>query len=356
MKRIDKLTIEEMFCGKEPVWNCPEELSLSRALSWYANQQGPKESKKYTIDYVKQYKYSQEIIDKITDAKEYLFLNLGFICRIVMRGANIDKTDIINKKINYILSYEDEVEKKPYERAINVREKIIEQGTVYINEIEDFIECFITGKPIPEFNCYAWLTTNEIKPVYVKQIIDYYTPMLVEMKLVHYKADISLIDGYSTWTKKTIKACYLFLQNLIDTCNGYLDNKKITKKKKTDSSIKKQLKIKYKKEDIDYKIVSVDPHAIFSAKQLWVFNVKYKTLGIYIAADESGFSIKGTTIEGFNVESSIQKVLKKPLDILPKVLGAKKTELKNLMKTITTKESLLTGRINSDVVLLRVLK
>lgn len=351
---VKKINLDELFWGKEPVWNQPEELPLSRALSWYSNQFGPKESKKYTMDYVRKYKYPKDIIEKLDNSKDYLFLNLGFVCRIIMRGANINKEDYINDKITDIINYEEP--ERFAERRHTVQERIVDLGTEYINEIEEYIECFISKKPVSTFNCYEWLVSRKIKQVYVKQIIDFYTPMFNELYVVYNKSDIQVIEYYSSWSKKSIKECYLFLKDVLDTCNNYIDNKKVSKPKKQLNKDKLLLTLKYKKEDIEYKITSIDPKNIIGSTQLWVFNTKYKTLGRYIALNESGLSIKGTTLLDYDENVSIQKVLKKPLDVLPKVITGKKMQLKDILSTQKTKESLLNGRINADIILLRFIK
>ena len=89
---------------------------------------------------------------------------------------------------------------------------------------------------------------------------------------------------------------------------------------------------------------------------LWVFNTKTRKLGIYAAVDAGGLSVKGTTITNFNESTSIQKTIRKPNDVLPKVLSGGKIVLKKLLSEINATEQTLTGRINTDIILLRVIK
>lgn len=348
--------LKEYFNGKEPEWNTPKEISIYRALSWYSNQYGAKESKKYTLDYVIKNNYSKEIISKLESSRDYLFKNLGFVCRVITRGANLDKS-WIDLKINEILSYEpkDEEETIPTK---TVQDRVFEQATHYINEIEEHIDYIIKTKKIPAFNCYEWLSANQIKPVYTKQIIDHYTSLSLELDSTINKKDDQFVESYSHWTKKALKEYSGFVNHVISSCEEYSGNIKIKKprKKKTISFDKKVMNLKYKKEDLDNKIVSINPVEIFAAKNLWVFNVKNKTLGFYVAKDETGLSVKGSTIEGFDEVLSIQKTVRKPLEILPTVIKGKKGDLKNILKNLMTKETLLSGRINSDTVLLKTIK
>ncbi len=80
-----------------------------------------------------------------------------------------------------------------------------------------------------------------------------------------------------------------------------------------------------------------------------------RKLGVYHADDAGGFSVKGTCVTNYTESKSISKTVRKPGEMLPEVLKAGKIALRNVLTGIATKESLLTGRLNKDVVLLRVL-
>lgn len=353
------INLETLFFGEEPSWNDPKkEINLNRALSWYANKLGSKESKAYTLDYVKQNKYPKSTIEQLSKSKDWLFCNLGFVCRMISRGANLDKKEWIDFRINEIISKNthEEVEKK---ESPTIQDSIFDQTTKYINDLEELVDGIIKTRKLPIFNCYDWLKSNDIKPLYTKHIINHYANLKLELELTINKKDDQLVESYSSWTKKALKDYYTFISSIISSCEDYANNTKITRKrtkKKPVSLEKKVSKVIYKKEDADYKIVSINPTEILSASQLWVFNTKTKKLGIYYSKDESGLSIKGTTLENFDETLSTQKTLRKPLDIIGKIPKGKKTELKKMFKDITSKDSILNGRLNVDTILLRAIK
>jgi hypothetical protein len=115
-------------------------------------------------------------------------------------------------------------------------------------------------------------------------------------------------------------------------------------------------KLQFKKEDNGFKIVSINPTDIVGASQLWVFNTKTRKLGAYNSSDAIGLSIKGTSITNFDEKTSIQKTVRKPEVVLPQCLKGGKIILRKLLPEINAVEQELTGRINSDIVLLRVIK
>jgi hypothetical protein len=362
MSRITN--IDQKYIGSEPDWSKPN-TTLINALSWYSNQCGPKESKKYTLDYIKKNKFDKDVIESISNVDEWRFKNLGFCCRILMNGGTLDDAQInwVKTRINELADVKETVVKssefdKPKE-TVTIQDRIYIQCNTFISDLEDFIDEFVKTKIKSDFKPYDWLLKNEIKAVHAKQIIDHFKPLQEELQLVISKKDSDLVEGYSNFKKVEIKNYLDLVESILDDCSKIIDNKKITKKprkKKAVSLDKKVAKVQYKKEDTDFKLVSMNPVDIIGSKQLIVFNTKTKKLGIYISKDDSGFSIKGTTLENFDDLLSVSKTLRKPLEILPVISKAKKTELKKIMNGINSKDSPLNGRINSDTILIKVIK
>jgi hypothetical protein len=360
------INIESLFIGDEPEWGNPKtEIPVTRALSWYANQKDWKDSKKYTIDFAKTNKFSKQIIEKLTSSSEDLYKNLGFVCRMVTRGAPLDRQEWIKSRIDEIINYDSAnaivSNLTPTKVAIStksIQDRMFDQASIYIAEIEGHVDDYIKNRK-STFKCYDWLIANSIKPIYLAQIKEHYAPWVTEITLANTKQDEDLVESYSHWTKKELTAFLQFINDIINDCDKYGSNTKTVKKvtkKKVVTADKKVAKLQYKKEDTESKLASVNPTDISAASQLWIYNVKYKKLGVYYAKDEAGFGIKGTTLENFDEVLSISKTLRKPLEILPIVTKGKKTDLKKLMKEIKTKEDKLTGRINSDTILVKVIK
>jgi len=93
-----------------------------------------------------------------------------------------------------------------------------------------------------------------------------------------------------------------------------------------------------------------------------VFNTKTRKLGKYVAENvdptgqraDSGLSVKGTTIVGFDAHKSLQKTLRKPAEQLKEFKKAGKVALRKFLEDIPTTETLLNGRLNDTTVLLKV--
>lgn len=165
------------------------------------------------------------------------------------------------------------------------------------------------------------------------------------------------LPGYETTPKAKLKKWREFNQTMIDDCVRYTQNKKVVKaprKKKVVTSDRLVAKLKFSPGFAPLKLVSVTPQTIVGAKQLWVYNTKYRKLTVYNASSEMGLSVKGSAITGFDTTTSETRMLRKPDFAIKGLLEAGKITLRSFMSGLTSKGSIPNGRINTDTVLLRV--
>ena len=175
-----------------------------------------------------------------------------------------------------------------------------------------------------------------------------------------------LKEGYSHRSKKEMATWLKALEKIMSACDMVIESAKATRrprKAKVYSAEKLVQKLKFKKSDDKYSIVSVNPADIIYASELWVFNCKTRKLGKYIAKDPdpqkmqrpgSGLQVKGTTITGFHEDESIQKTLRKPEEQLKEFKNSGKVALRKFMDDIKTTDTKLNGRINAETILLKV--
>ena len=124
--------------------------------------------------------------------------------------------------------------------------------------------------------------------------------------------------------------------------------------KKTVPAEKVVGKMKYLKTNEPLKLVSINPADILGAKELWVFNIKTRKLGRYVASEFSDLGVKGTTITGFDEFKSIQKTVRKPEEKLKEFKTAGKVALRKFLDDINATDTKMNGRINEDTLLLKV--
>ena len=171
-------------------------------------------------------------------------------------------------------------------------------------------------------------------------------------------SDDQVTEAYRHLSKRQVKACTEFLNTLIAEAGKYANFKKANRKpraKKQKPAGEQVAKMKYLKSFPDLKLESVVAAQIIGAQQLWVYNVKNKKLGVYNAVGASGFSVKGTSLQGYDPDTSVQRTLRKPAEVIPAMMKAGKIALRRILSDLSTTETALNGRFNDDILLLRVL-
>jgi hypothetical protein len=181
---------------------------------------------------------------------------------------------------------------------------------------------------------------------------------LLDYEDAYHKRCEQAVEGYLHISRpelnRRIKECQAMLADLDRIKAAQKATRKIKIPKV--ASIDKQIsKLKFKKEDSEYKIVSINPAQIVGKFKLFVFNTKYKQLTYYKTDDPKGFIISGSTIKNLNKEISKKITLRKPLDFLPIVLKKTPLQIEKEMDNLTTKTSEANGRINNETILLRAI-
>jgi hypothetical protein len=92
---------------------------------------------------------------------------------------------------------------------------------------------------------------------------------------------------------------------------------------------------------------------LIGATEIWVYNIKTRKLGKYVADDHATIQVKGTTLLHYNEKTSIQKTLRKPADTLKEFKKAGKVQLRKFMDNIKTTDIKLNGRLNADTIILK---
>ena len=200
---------------------------------------------------------------------------------------------------------------------------------------------------------YHGLTNTAIS--YVKPMIEGW---LLDYEDAYYKRCDQAVEGYSHLKRSAlnhrIKVCQAMLADLerIRSATKASRNVKVKRPKSVDKQV---AKVQYKKEDNEFKIVSINPIQIPTKTRLYAFNTNNKNVIEYVTESVNGFEISGSTIKNFSKGLSRAICLRKPLDFLPIVLQKTPKQIDAAWQTLKTKTRVPNGRINKDTILLRVL-
>ena len=239
----------------------------------------------------------------------------------------------------------------PQEKLVNkinntIMQELLELEDKWIDGDEATINIYDRFK-------YHGLTNTAIS--HVKPMIEGW---LLDYEDAYHKRCDQAVEGYSHLKRSTlnqrIKICTSMLEDLerIRSATKASRNVKIKRPKSVDKQV---AKVQYKKEDNDFKIVSINPIQIPTKTRLYAFNTKSKMVIEYVTESPNGFEISGSTIKNISTGLSRTVCLRKPLDFLPIVLQKTPKQINDAWETLKTKTKVPNGRINKDTILLRVL-
>ena len=279
-----------------------------------------------------------------------------------------------------------EVEKEKAKKYVpTIQERIRDQSIDMVEDIDEWLEGWVTDPKNFDpkgFDFKKHFAKLQPSQAHARKMKGFYEDVLSDFddlermptagqlkKMSELDADLwaQLKEGYAHLKKSDIKKLRTAIDELRGTLDFIIDQAKATRKprkSKPKSADKLVEKLKYCKADSKYNLASINPVDVIGASELWVFNVKNRKIGKYVAKNidpkgmaraGSGLQVKGTTIIGFDEALSMQKTLRKPADQLKEFKSAGKVKLRKFIEDIATTDTKLNGRCNPETVLLKVI-
>ena len=278
----------------------------------------------------------------------------------VTRAVEVVKGTLIDPSLGSLKKAKEEEAKQAKEvkkekPKVSIQQRINDQVSGYIGEIEGKVDDFINSDFKEKYDCYAHLNNLGCKAVHARKMRPLYLDCYNETVDVYNAEDDYLNEAWGHLKPKYHKKIMDFYGIILDDIDRLIKNstaQRKPRKKKTLSATRLVSKMKYQTEHSDLKLVSVNPEKIIGAMELWVYNTKKNRLGVYYAENSvRGLNVKGSTILNYDSNISIQKKARKPDEVLKTL--TKRTLNKNF-KQLTTKDKEVTGRINAQTILLGV--
>jgi hypothetical protein len=336
----------------EPRFSEPmTKLDLMHTLNWYHQNKESRDA----LNYINLYTKKNKIQGKIDTSNG--ILTVGWLCRLVLNGNDIGDKGRAYIKKNLFFIDDTPAPVVVVDKGPSIQDRLNEKISEIAGDLEGAIDEVVTSKFNTMPSPFA-IMQDRAKGMHANKLVDIFKKRRSEFDDVLNTKDADVREGYSNFTKPQLKKLVAYCDTIITDAMKIAGEAKINRKpRKRKAKTPDQLvsKVQYCEKFDDLKLVSIKPKDIIGAMQLWVFNTKTRKLGVYHADDAGGFSVKGTTITNYTESKSISKTVRKPDQTLPELLKAGKIALRNVLAGIATKESLLNGRINSDIVLLRVL-
>lgn len=344
------------FSEDEVQWR----IDYSSALNYYSRETDSKQQKLMALSYFQANGMNSKLLSKLPD---FNFTTLGSVCRILQRGIECapSSLDYVNKSYINLLEkakkiVDPVVVNKPAVPVPTIQDKIREKAGEIATIFDEMYDDFVFNDVDPRQKPAAILKAQHISAPVAKIIPSFYVRQLEELKEVLEGTCPQLKEGYGHIKKTKIKKMLALIEDWVEACGQKVvlaktERKPRVRKEKPASQI--VAKIKYKKEDTELGIRSVSPTEIVNCLELWVFNSKYRKLQVYRALDNSGLSVKGTTIVGFDPSTSGSKTMRKP-EVVKDYASMTKRPLNTAYKAVKCKEAQPNGRINEECILLKV--
>ena len=379
VKSLNPRDPDTKYFGEEPLFVVQPDadlrrLALMRSFTWYNRFYGKKEAKELMSQYLEFNKRTQDakVMRKVDD-KEFL-LTLCWLARMNLRGLELNEheTLTLENEVQRLLKtiHKPEVKEASATSITQVdvptrpniqdilRDKAREAG----GELEGLFDEFITSgaptkhslRPMDE------VAKKNVMPQHISLLTDVWKKKLNEFDEVIKGTDAQLVQGYNHLTKTQIKNIVKFIELVINDLNSYISVKKAAKAPRARKAVpveKIVAKLKYLKTFKDtaskLDLVSISPIKLHGASEAWVYDSAKRKLHHYIADDYSKtFTVKGSTLLGFDTAQSEVKTLRKPAEQLKEVMGSKPAARK-YFKDIKAVATTPNGRFNEHMIILK---
>lgn len=370
-KTRNPIFFDEKYTGGEPVWpaeakDWPEDQFdnfLRRSFYYYNYYYSQKDCKKYVVEWMKSTsEFDRDEIRAFERANDKWLPMTA--CSLIM--AHRQGMPLRPRHIEFldkcILEVIERSRGEPEEEAkIATPEQVAFRPTIQdrLNEKTSELIGELEGKydELEATKFYDWFVSNNVVQSQLSKYETVYNKRKAELEEAQAKTDPQLKEAYGHFKAVDFKKHINWINDLLEAIEQYRGVKKAAKKarvRKAPSKEKLVAKLKYAKEDKGLKVVSINPADIVGASELWVYNIKTRKLGKYVAASYQTLGIKGTSITGYDVDKSVSKTLRKPDEQLKEFAKAGKVALRTWLKDIKAVEVKMNGRISTDVLLLKV--
>ena len=375
----DPIFMDEKSVGSEPVWDPVRALEFTEeefdhhmriSLRYYNYFYTTKELKKYLVEWARNYdsaahKFDKATLDKFAKASDSLLpLTPCALAKAHKQGMPLHERHVtylvssIRKVVDNLVDEAEVIDPTaPVVVRVTIQDRLNDILKTHILHFEELEDQLIEGKTVDP-KAYEYLTGKNVPQGMLSRIAAVFEKHQDEMNEARAGKDEQLNEGYAHYKAADYKRFDTFYTKLIADLTSYGQVKKATKKvtvRKPPAKEKLVAKLKYLKEEKTLRLVSVNPVDIIGATELWVYNIKTRKLGKYVAESMGGaLTVKGTAIVGFDVSTSVQKTLRKPELQLKEFLASGKIQLRKFIEDIKATEIKLTGRIGLDTILLKV--
>lgn len=360
--------------GEEPLFTTqpkPEDrrIKMIWAYNWYGYCCDKRQAKKWIAQWLIDNKHEKMSKEFMAIKDSWTPTTAGWLARMQETGLELlekekeyiytSAQDAVEQNTRTLTKEDEDSEAKPKANKPNIQEIMIERAHLAGGDIDGLWDEYIKGeiKAGAKPKIQQFLADRNILAQHVSIIKDHWIKQQDELQESVAGTDADLSEGYSCYTKTQQKNMINYCAAIIAELDAYHQSKKAkvgTRRKKPVPPEKVVSKLKLLRRFDEFKLETVEPTRILTASELWVYNTKNRKLQYYVADDYAKtFSVKGTSILGYDTSKSSQKTLRKPAEFIKEIRGAGKPDSRKLYDTLKTTSTAVNGRFNENLIIIK---
>lgn len=371
VKQLTPRTGDTKYMGDEPMWPdmpTPDRRKMAQTWSfcWYNYYFSAKDAKQFCVDWMGRNGASVTDVRSVSQTSDRDFpTTLGWLCRMNLVGWQFDlrdKTyvaDNIQRLISGAAQYrEEQPADTPAKPNIqdHLRRKMREAGGQIEGMFDDMLDK--GGRMTADIKPMNVMREANVAAQMVGELSAHWQQVKDELTQVVAGKDPDLVEAYQGFHKLTLRNMLRFADQVIADCASYVQVKKVERKprkKKAVSPEKLTARFKYLREFAELGLKSVPVTDLVNAQEAWLYDTKNRKL-IYVVHDDlvGSFSVKGSSLVGFDPTKSVRKTLRKPKEQLKALMAVGAPAARKVFKEIRSTETKFNGRGNENMLVLKV--
>jgi hypothetical protein len=371
LKPMNPRTPDVKYTGSEPEWSVqptPEtrNSALIGGFSWYNYHYGKKDARELLTEWLA-WRGDTELSRVFAKCSEHSsMLTAAWLARMHMKGLELNErelahvTDTITQHVQAHESVKTVVERAVEEvRRPTIQDRLRDIMLTAAADLEHQYDDLIRAgaRLTADFKPMAVLRGHNVAPPLVRDIKEIWQLRHDQLSAVIAGTDSQLVEGYGNFSRTQLKTLLKYVDLVLADCDSYVQVKKTERaprRKKPVSPERLTQRFPYLREFAELKLKSEPVTRLVNATEAWLYDTKKRKL-IHVMADShvGSFTVKGTSIIGFDAVTTTQKTLRRPEEQLKLVQGAAAAARK-AYKEIKATEVKWSGRGNENLILLRI--
>ena len=384
VKALNPRDVDQKYLGDEPLFaEQPvaefRNSAIARGLMWYHRFYSRKDARDMLATYLDFHgRVADGKVMRRVDEGEFKLPTFSWLSRMTLRGLELTEHEMmaLENEITRLLDLINKPQTKELSRFTTAAKTVAEVATAKTNiqetmrikaseaagELEGMFDDFLTnGSPTKHsFRPIDEVSKKNVLPQHISMIREVWTKKLNEMTELLTTKDVQMLQAYSHYSKQQIKNTIKFIELILNDLNSYISVKKTAKAPRARKAVpveKQVAKLKYLKvfKDAAAKLdlTSLSPIKLHGASEAWVYDTAKRKVHHFIADEYSKtFTIKGSTLLGFDAAKSEVKTLRKPAEQIKELMGSKPAARKFFadIRAVSTSPN---GRFNDKMVILK---